>query len=109
MTPHDPRTGIPVEDSPGRGPYELQLFVSGNTRHSAKAIVNIRRLCDAHLKGRYSLEVVDLGLSPDRAASEEIIVLPTLVRHSPPPRRNFIGDLSDTARLMKGLDLMDEL
>lgn len=85
--------------------YVLQLFVSGPTTRSTRAIVNIRQVCEEHLKGRYTLEVVDLGRSPERAAQEEIIALPTLVKRTPMPQRHFVGDLSNTERLLNGLDI----
>jgi len=85
--------------------YVLQLFVSGNTARSSRAIVNIRAVCEQHLKGRYTLEVVDLVRSPERASQEEIIALPTLVKRAPIPKRHFVGDLSNTIRLLHGLDI----
>ena len=87
------------------GNYELTLFVSGNTALSARAIVNIRSICETHLKGRYTLEIVDLTQTPERASQAEIIALPTLVKSNPRPLRRFIGDLSDPLRLLHGLDI----
>ena len=84
---------------------ELRLYISGPTPRSARAIVNIRKLCEAHLHGRYGLEVIDLSVSPGLAAERQIIAAPTLVRQQPLPERRFIGDLSDTARILAGLDV----
>lgn len=85
--------------------YVLQLYVSGNTMRSTRAIINIREVCEEHLKGRYTLEVVDLGRSPELAAQEDIIALPTLVKRMPAPKRRFVGDLSNIVRLLRGLEI----
>ena len=90
------------------GNYVLQLFISGNTARSDRAVVNVRRVCEEHLKGHYTLEVVDLGLFPERVATENIIALPTLVKRAPGQQRRFIGDLSNTPRLLHGLDIEAE-
>ena len=81
----------------------LRLYISGPTPRSAQAIVNVRLLCEAHLPGRYELTVVDLSQSPALAARHQIIAAPTLVRERPLPERKFIGDMSDSARLLGGL------
>jgi circadian clock protein KaiB len=85
--------------------YVLELYISGNTMRSTRAIINIREVCEEHLKGRYTLEVVDLGRSPELAAQEDIIALPTLVKRMPAPKRQFVGDLSNTMRLLRGLEI----
>ncbi len=89
-----------------RGVYVLRLYVAGKTPRSARAILNIRRICDEHLAGRYELEVVDIYQQPTLAAGEQIIAAPTLVRKRPLPLRRFIGDLSATERILVGLDLV---
>jgi circadian clock protein KaiB len=85
--------------------YVLRLYVTGTTAHSARAIVNIRKICEEHLAGRYDLEVIDLSLQPALAKGEQIIAAPTLVKKLPLPLRRFIGDMSQTERLLVGLDL----
>jgi len=85
--------------------YLLRLYVAGTTPRSNRAIVNIRRICEEHLKGRYELEVVDVVKNPRLAAGEQIIAAPTLVKKLPLPLRRFIGDLSETERILLGLDL----
>jgi circadian clock protein KaiB len=83
----------------------LSLYISGPTPRSATAIVNVRKLCEAHLAGRYRLAVIDLSLAPLEAARHQIIAAPTLVREAPLPERRFIGDMSDTGKLLAGLDV----
>ena len=85
--------------------YLLRLYVAGTTPRSNRAIVNIRRIFEEHLKGRYELEVVDVVKNPGLAAGEQIIAAPTLVKKLPLPLRRFIGDLSETERILLGLDL----
>ena len=85
--------------------YLLRLYVAGTTPRSNRAIVNIRKICEEHLRGRYELEVVDVVRNPSLAAGEQIIAAPTLVKKLPLPLRRFIGDLSETERILLGLDL----
>lgn len=85
--------------------YVLCLYVSGTTVLSSRAIVNTRKLCEEHLAGRYDLEVVDILRNPKLAAGEQIVAVPTLIKKSPAPSRRFIGDMSQTDRLLLGLDL----
>ncbi|HEY2560051.1 MAG TPA: circadian clock KaiB family protein [Caldimonas sp.] len=84
----------------------LRLFVSGPTPRSAEAIVNVRELCEKSLPGRYDLTVVDLSQSPALASQHQIIAAPTLVRELPLPARKFIGDMSNSARILRGLDVV---
>ncbi len=85
--------------------YVLRLYITGTTPHSTRAIVNIRKICEQHLQGRYGLEVVDLSRHPTLAEGEQIIAAPTLVKQLPLPLRRFIGDMSQTDRILLGLDL----
>jgi circadian clock protein KaiB len=96
----DPAAG----DAQGR--YALRLLIVGTTPRSARAIVNIRKLCDEHLAGRYGLEVVDIAEHPEIAAREQIIAAPTLIKTLPLPLRRFIGDMSQTDRILLGLGLL---
>jgi len=90
---------------PGRPQYELRLYVAGMTPRSTRAIANIKEICEEHLKGRYALQVIDLYQQPVLAAEDQIIALPTLIRKLPMPLRRLIGDLSNSERVLIGLDL----
>ena len=85
--------------------YLLRLCVTGTTPLSARAIVNIRKICEEHLQGRYDLEVVDISKQPAVAANEQSVAAPTLIKKLPLPLRRFIGDMSQTERILVGLDL----
>lgn len=85
--------------------YILKLYITGQTPRSERAMTNLRRLCEAQLAGRYELVVIDVLERPQLAEAEKILATPTLVREAPPPRRRIIGDLSDTAKVLMGLDL----
>jgi circadian clock protein KaiB len=85
--------------------YVLRLYVSGLTPRSQMAIKNIKKICDEHLEGRYDLEVIDVYQNPVLAKGEQIIAAPTLIKKLPLPLRRFIGDLSDSERILLGLDL----
>ncbi len=87
------------------GKYLLRLYVAGLTPRSQTAIKNIRIICREHLQGRYDLEVIDVFRQPALAQGEQISAAPTLIKRLPVPLRRFIGDLSDTERIMVGLDL----
>jgi len=87
--------------------YVLHLFVTGSTPRSIRAISNIRKICENHLEGRYDLEVVDISLHPMLAGGAQIIAAPTLIKTLPLPLRRFIGDMSQTDRLLVGLDLVE--
>jgi circadian clock protein KaiB len=85
--------------------YVLRLYVTGTTPHSTRAIVNIRKICEEHLQGRYMLEIVDISRHATLAEGEQIIAAPTLIKKLPLPLRRFIGDMSQTERILLGLDL----
>ena len=85
--------------------WNLRLYVAGQTPKSIKAFDNLKKLCEEHLPGRYTIEVVDLTVNPQLAKGDQILALPTLVRKLPPPIRKIIGDLSNTERVLVGLDL----
>lgn len=85
--------------------YVLRLFVSGMTPRSMRAVASIRKICEEHLQGRYELEVVDIYQSPHLAREDQVIAAPTLIKSLPEPLRRLIGDLSDTDRVLQGLDL----
>lgn len=85
--------------------FLLRLYVAGTTQRSMTAITNIRKICEDNLKGRFVLEVIDLYQQPKLAAGDQIVALPTLIKKIPPPLRRIIGDLSDTEKVLIGLDL----
>lgn len=85
--------------------WQLRLYVAGETARSTAALANLRRICEDHLAGKYSIEVVDLLVRPQLAKGEQIVAIPTLVRRLPEPVRKIIGDLSDRDRVLIGLDL----
>lgn len=85
--------------------YLLRLYVTGATLKSARAIANIKRICEEHLQGRYTLEVIDLYQQPQLAQGEQIIAAPTLIKKLPLPLRRVIGDMSNAERVLVGLDL----
>jgi circadian clock protein KaiB len=85
--------------------YDLRLYVVGSSPKSSRAIANLKAICEAHLKDRYSLTVVDLYVHPERAKDDQIVVAPTLIRQFPLPTRRLIGDLSQTERVLTALEL----
>lgn len=86
--------------------YVLRLYVAGMTPRSVRAVTNIRDICEEHLRGRYSLDVIDLYKRPALAEGEQIIAAPTLLKKLPLPLRRFIGDMSDVGKILVGLDLL---
>jgi circadian clock protein KaiB len=85
--------------------YLLRLYVTGATGKSARAIENIKKICEEHLKGHYRLEVVDLYQKPALAKGEQILAAPTLIKKLPLPLRRLVGDMSNAERVIVGLDL----
>jgi len=85
--------------------WNLKLYVAGQTAKSLQAFANLKRICDEHLAGKYTLEVIDLIKNPTLAKGDQILAIPTLVRKLPEPVRKIIGDLSNTERVLVGLDL----
>ena len=92
--------------SRSKGPiWELRLYVAGMTPTSVRAFDNLKRICETHLQGVYTIQVIDLVQQPALASGDQIIAVPTLVRHLPTPVKKIIGDLSNTERVLVGLDL----
>src|ERR1700748_3833580 len=87
--------------------YNLRLYVAGQTPKSAAAIANLNAMCEQHLAGRYSIEVIDLRDNPQLAAGDQILAVPTLVRRLPPPLKRIIGDLSNPEKVLVGLDIRE--
>lgn len=96
-----PEAREPIQDEE----FSLRLYVAGQTAKSIQAFANLKKLCDEHLRGRYRIEVIDLLENPQLAKGDQILAIPTLVRKLPEPLRKIIGDLSDTERVLVGLDL----
>lgn len=86
--------------------FQLRLFVAGQTAKSLAAFANLQRICATHLAGEYCIEVIDLTKTPQLAAGDQIIAVPTLVRRLPEPIKKIIGDLSDKERVLVGLDIL---
>lgn len=103
-------TGQAGSGDPPAGPasprYVLRLYVTGSTPRSARAIENMRRICEERLAGRYDLEVVDIYQRPEAAREFQLIAAPTLVKLLPAPLRRVIGDLSDEDKVLHGLGLL---
>jgi circadian clock protein KaiB len=85
--------------------WELRLYTAGHTSKSRAALENLRRICEEHLPGQYTVEVIDLIANPRLAKDDQIVAIPTLVRKLPEPIRKIVGDLSDTERTLVGLQL----
>jgi circadian clock protein KaiB len=85
--------------------WQLRLYVAGQTPKSIAAFANLKKICEEHLEGRYRIEVIDLTKNPALAKGDQILALPTLVRKLPEPVKKIIGDLSNTERVLVGLDI----
>ena len=85
--------------------WQLRLYVAGQTAKSLTAFSNLKKICESHLQGGYDIEVIDLLEQPQLSRGDQILAIPTLVRKLPQPMRKIIGDLSDTERVLVGLDL----
>jgi circadian clock protein KaiB len=95
-------------EKPKSKEYVLRLYIAGTTSKSIRAVANIKEICESSLKDRYDLEVIDIYQQPVLTKGEQIIAAPTLVKKLPPPLRKFIGDMSDTERILVGLDLKNK-
>jgi circadian clock protein KaiB len=103
-------TEDPSNGAAGLGPdedgfYRLRLYTAGQTPKSIAALSNLKRVCEQHLAGRYEIEVIDLMQNPRLAAGDQILAIPTLVRRLPSPLKRIIGDLSNTEKVLVGLDI----
>jgi circadian clock protein KaiB len=85
--------------------YILRLYITGMTPNSKRAVENVKKICEEHLAGRYELEIVDIYQQPSLAAGEQIIAAPTLIKKLPFPLKKLIGDMSNTEKVLLGLDL----
>ena len=93
------------EDALKRAKYILRLYVTGSTGRSLKAVYNLRKICEEHLPDDYELEVIDIYKDPEAAREAQIVAAPTLVKKLPQPIRRFVGDLSNTQKILVGLDI----
>ena len=96
----------PVYGQPLPEIYKLRLFVTGSTARSARAIENMRRICEENLAGRYELEIIDVYKNPEATRDLQVVATPTLVKLLPEPLRRIIGDLSNKERVLAGLNLL---
>lgn len=106
MTEATPPTAEASRDT--EGTWRLRLYVAGESAASLTAFANLKLLCETHLTGRYEIEIIDLLQHPRLARGDEIVAIPTLVRQLPHPMRKIIGDLSDTDRVLVGLQLQQK-
>lgn len=105
---------MPKEERPNKGKHSeknsnefvLRLFITGATPNSTRALTNIKEICERHLKGRYSLEIIDVYQQESIAEAEQLIALPLLIKKQPLPEKRLIGDMSDTNKVLKGLGLI---
>jgi len=103
----EPRTKAPqkTKTESVQEVWQLKLYVAGQTPKSLAAFANLKRICEEYLEGKYRIEVIDLMVNPQLAKGDQILALPTLVRKLPDPVRKIIGDLSNTERVLVGLDI----
>ncbi|MDY6952787.1 MAG: circadian clock KaiB family protein [Thermodesulfobacteriota bacterium] len=94
-----------AETGPKGEEWELRLYVAGQTPNCVRAFSNLKKICEEHLKGRYTIEVIDLLENPQLAKGDQITAIPTLMRKLPEPMRKIVGNLSKTERVLVGLDL----
>jgi circadian clock protein KaiB len=99
-------TPAPASPQAPGGQFVFRLYVAGSTPQSSRAITNIKKICEAHLKDRYSLTVMDVYEQNANAAADQIMVAPTLIRQLPLPERRLFGDLSHTPQVLEALDLL---
>jgi circadian clock protein KaiB len=104
-TKTSPKTAANDAGDEDAAEWQLRLYVAGQTAKSIAALDNLKRVCETHLAGRYTIEVVDLLVNPRLAAGDQILAVPTLVRKFPEPIRKIIGDLSNEERVLVGLDV----
>jgi circadian clock protein KaiB len=102
--PSNPKPAAPDDEDAER--WNLRLYVAGETPKCVQAFQHLKQICEEHLQGRYSIEVIDLLKNPTLAQGDQIIAIPTLVRKLPPPVKKIIGDLTNTERVVVGLNLV---
>ena len=102
------KTKPDARSRPTKKAYELRLYVAGQTPKSLAAFANLKKICEEHMPGQYHIEVIDLLKKPQLASGDQILAIPTLVRKLPQPIKKIIGDLSNTERVLVGLDLREQ-
>jgi len=102
---NDDTTPVQPDSIPDEEFYVLRLYVAGQTNKSLTAFSNLKQICEEYVGGRYKIEVIDLMMNPQLAKGDQILAVPTVVRRLPPPIKKIIGDLSNTERVLVGLDL----
>lgn len=105
MEPEDQASDCDPDPASSLGRYHLRLYVAGQTAKSLTAMANLKRVCEEHLAGQYDIEIIDLLQNPRLAAGDQILAIPTLVRRLPAPLKRIIGDLSNTEKVLVGLDI----
>ena len=110
MANHKSNEPKPLNELPEQLPdmWLLRLYVAGQTPKSLAAFANLKKICDEHLKGKYQIEVIDLIKTPALAKGDQILAIPTLIRKLPEPVRKIIGDLSNTERVLVGLNIVPQ-
>ncbi|NUN65018.1 circadian clock protein KaiB [Pseudanabaena biceps] len=106
MTDHLSQDTAPVKEAKEKETWQLRLYVAGQTPKSLVAFANLKNICEKHLQGQYSIEIIDLSKEPQLAIEHSIVALPTLVRKLPEPIKKIIGDLSNTEKVLVGLQLI---
>ena len=96
---------MPESPEPRPETFQLRLYIAGKTPKSVSALTNLKKICEEHLQGRYEIEIIDLIENPALARGDQILAVPTLVRRLPEPIKKIIGDLSNSERVLVGLDL----
>ena len=96
---------LPPESTNVLESWNMRLYIAGQTPKSLRALANLKKICEEYLAGKYHIEIIDLLENPQLASSDQILAIPTLIRHLPHPMRKIIGDLSNVERVLVGLDL----
>jgi circadian clock protein KaiB len=102
------KTKRPPRPRRSKKTWELRLYVAGQTPKSLAAFANLKKICEEHMAGQYEIEVIDLLKQPQLASGDQILAIPTLVRKLPAPIKKIIGDLSNTERVLVGLDIREQ-
>ena len=105
MVPPATITQIRSDEKSKPAEWVLKLYVAGQTPKSVSAFINLKRICETHLKGKYQIEIIDLLVNPTLAKGDQIVAVPTVVRKLPPPVKKIIGNLAMEERVLVGLDL----
>jgi len=105
MSPRKKEAGKPAGEGALSDQWLLRLYVAGQTPRCVRAFANLKKICEEHMAGKYQIEVIDLLQSPQLAKGDQILAVPTLVRKLPEPIKKIIGDLSNTERVLVGLDV----